>query len=36
MNVVQLTALHYSRFLHHRSGVEGGELKPLENIQASI
>jgi hypothetical protein len=36
MNVVQFTALHHPGFLHHRSGIEGGELKPLENIQASI
>ena len=36
MNVVHLTALHHPSFLHHRSGIEGGELKPLEEVQPPI
>ena len=36
MNVVQQTALHHPGFLHHRSSIEGGELKPLEDIQPPI
>ena len=36
MDVVHLTALHHPGFLHHRSGIEGGELKPLEDIQPPI